>query len=121
MTRFHVNRRLMWDGVEYFPGDSVEIDDRHPNIRPLVEQTKHLSYDDRLAPVGPTTPQQIILQNEQKERAAFIAEEALRRKAREERESGSQTHQEQELIDDARQESAIQGTPYQDPELALRD
>ena len=44
MLTFRVKKPLTWNGVTYQPGELVEIEEGHPRIRVLIEQSHHLEY-----------------------------------------------------------------------------
>ena len=58
---FRARKPLQWDGVHYKPGDVLEIEDGHPRIRAMLEQSHHIEYSNAEKPSEPQgTPVAII-------------------------------------------------------------
>ena len=58
---FRVRKPLQWNKVNYKPGELLEIEDGHPRIRAMVEQSRHIEYANAEAPSEPQgTPVSII-------------------------------------------------------------
>ena len=43
-------REFTWEGEHYKPGDRLEILDGHPRLRVMLEQSKHIIYDNTADP-----------------------------------------------------------------------
>ena len=50
---FRVRKELTWDGVHYDPGEMVEIEENHPRLRTILEQSHHVEYANRDKPEEP--------------------------------------------------------------------
>ena len=56
---FRARKEFFWDGVELKKGDLVEIDEGHPRLRAILEQSHHVEYANVDAPKPSTMVTQI--------------------------------------------------------------
>ena len=47
---FRVRKELTWSGKVYQTGDLIQIEEGHPRLRALIEQSHHLEYSSSATP-----------------------------------------------------------------------
>jgi hypothetical protein len=47
---FRVRKELTWNGKVYQTGELVQIEEGHPRLRALIEQSHHLEYSSSATP-----------------------------------------------------------------------
>ena len=47
---FRVRKELTWSGKVYQTGDLIQIEEGHPRLRALIEQSHHLEYSSNTVP-----------------------------------------------------------------------
>lgn len=52
--KFRVLKTFDWDGRHYTRGMVIDIPEGHPRLRPLLEQSRHITYDASEGAVKPT-------------------------------------------------------------------
>ncbi len=58
---FRARKPIVWAGKSYDVGDLIEIEEGHPRIRAMVEQSHHIEYANVEIPSKPQgTPVSII-------------------------------------------------------------